>query len=67
MTLQHPPMEFNDDLSKSRAFDPVVHRDWAQSLEVSAGEQCCVVFPAVLRTEGRPDSNAKAGVVRLPA
>ena len=67
MTLQQPAMDFNDDLGKSQTFDPVVHRDWAQCLKVPVGEQCCVVFPAILRTEGRTASSVKAGVVRLPA
>lgn len=65
MALQKPAMDFNDDLGENSAFDPVVHRDLAPHLKV--GKQCCVVFPAVLQQEGRPTSNAKTGVVRLPA
>lgn len=65
MTLQKPAMDFDDDLDKSSTFDPFVHRDLAPHLQV--GQQCCVVFPAILQQDGRPKSNAKAGVVRLPA
>lgn len=67
MALQKPAMEFQDDLGESRAFDPVVHRDWAPHLTAPPTEQCCIVFPAILPQEGRPTSNAKTGVVRLPA
>lgn len=67
MALQDPPMELSNDLGEIQTFDPVVHRDWAQCMKVPVGEKCCVVFPAILRCEGRPESNAKAGVVRVPA
>eukprot|EP00903_Cladosiphon_okamuranus_P015920 g14705.t1 len=67
MALQKPAMDFNNDLGKNEVFDPIVHRDWAQHMKARVGPQCCVVFPKVLRQEGRPDSNAKTGVVRLPA
>eukprot|EP00752_Nemacystus_decipiens_P007642 g6831.t1 len=66
MALQKPAMDFEDDLSESRAFDPIVHRDWAPHLNAPM-EQCCIVFPAILPQEGRPRSNAKTGVVRLPS
>lgn len=67
MILQKPRMDFSDDLGKSSDFDPVKHRDWAQLLQAPVGEQCYIVFPLILRQEGRAGSNAKAGVVRLPS
>lgn len=66
MTLQNPPMDFNDDLGSLQDFNFRVHRDWAPLLDPSVeGQQCCVVFPAIRRIKGRPESHAKPGVVRL--
>ncbi|CAM9425323.1 unnamed protein product, partial [Ectocarpus sp. 6 AP-2014] len=67
MALQKPRVEFEDNLGDAMTFDSIVHRDWAPYSKAPAGQSCSIVFPAIRPQEGRPTSNAKIGVVRLPA
>ncbi|CAM9695312.1 unnamed protein product [Ectocarpus sp. 12 AP-2014] len=67
MALQKPRVEFEDNLGDAMTFDSVVHRDWAPYSKAPVGQSCSIVFPAIRPQEGRPTSNAKIGVVRLPS
>jgi len=67
MALQNPRMEFEDDLGTTTTFNPVIHRDWAPLSEAPNRQPCSIVFPAIRTREGRRESNAKIGVVSVPA
>ncbi|CAN0442403.1 unnamed protein product, partial [Ectocarpus sp. 12 AP-2014] len=67
MALQKPRVEFEDTMGDAMTFDSVVHRDWAPYSKAPAGQSCSIVFPAIRPQEGRPTTNAKIGVVRLPS
>ncbi|CAM9412475.1 unnamed protein product, partial [Hapterophycus canaliculatus] len=65
MALQKPRMDFESNLGQEVAFTPVIYRDWAPHCNTTVGQQCRIVFPALLTQEGRPKPDAKVGVVRL--
>ncbi|CAN0072068.1 unnamed protein product [Scytosiphon promiscuus] len=66
MALQKPRISFEDSLGSSMTFDPKIHRDWAPFFKAPVGQQCSIVFPGIRPARGRPASNAKVGVVRVP-
>lgn len=67
MALQKPGIDFEDNLGDSVAFDPAEHCDLAPYSKAPTAQHCSIVFPSIRPQEAHPHSNAKVGVVRVPA
>ncbi|CBJ31182.1 expressed unknown protein [Ectocarpus siliculosus] len=67
MALQKPGIDFEDSLGDNVAFDPAEHCDLAPYSRAPTAQHCSIVFPSIRPQEAHPHSNAKIGVVRVPA